>query len=70
MTEPGVDIEMDLLDYDFTDESATANEEDDQAAEYFVNVDELEQRLDALRDGAENHSQRDVIRAIQEKKMN
>ena len=63
---------MDLLDGDVTDESATyiVNEEDEQAAEYGVSVEELEQRLADLRDGTENDSQRDAIRAIQEQKNN
>ena len=69
MAEGGEDIGMDLLEIpDDADESATyiAYEEDEQAAEYVVSVDELEQRLADLRNGPENDSQRDAIRAIQE----
>ena len=67
MAEP-VDIEMDLIDGDFTDDVDVAYEEEQQCNAYSASVEEMERRLADLRAGAEDDSERSAIRAIQQQK--
>ena len=73
MAEPGVDIVMDPIDGDFTDDYAADiayEEEQQQSVAYSASVEEMERRLDALRADSEDDSQRNAIRAIQQQQQN